>query len=921
MFGENYVNVPFDQSQGKNMFLRVTNIKIMLNTNILGMTPTPLTFDMLYHHDLEKGRYPTAQYSLPYFTDSVKYPMDYLTSKTYSERVDFFFNKKRFNTMCRTFGTNYIDYTEGNGDDEEEEDDDSEDDDSEDDDSEDDDSVRTPDLRSSVGVRGLSRKDSPLKVTASNDKHRTESIPSTMGSNTGLSGHRRQSERVKQGQIAKIVRTPEQGGTTCAGVRGITGHGLPSKVIKKDTSNDKMPYHDSMSGGYKENNIQTITFDGKPSPVIPRFTTLVPHSVNTTTPALTRRNSTNDLRKNDSYNKPTRMLREAPFGGAAKDTVKQEMENADHNVRCMLVLLVPIADEFMNVFQSSYDQYILNKPSPELYTLRNIDPTMLLNPTWLPFYNYFAARKYAPPIQEISYIKQGGTKYAVTNVIWLNDIVNHPIYREFLTTFYEKNLEKQNNRPKIKTQLSERLQMFRGLIQRNQSTKNAKTTLFMRMFETLLQNVNITTKGVGRNIKTPNEQIESIIEQFGNDSNPDTAALSSNINKVVSAVTNPKDAAKRDSVIRMATSFAKIIVIYNKFIQNGKLSNADWFSMIDNIVSAYIEYSLYNESADKGMQINLKDDARIFTELYNQSLFIKALQLLDDFLHNRISRFDMNEKNLDGTPKSKLELDIIRIIKTSFPYYIKLNDDIVKHLRNVIEPIRRSSNAKLQSFLKNMFIPDKTTVTTSSGADDDQYALVEVYNKYIANTRKHIHKRFTDELMYTGVSTVVESDGSKTNTTPTTQKPGETPGVGNKPSGGDEPATSSYREIPEIYVYVNVVQKDEYEGSENRTCIMSDDVVANNLKRVLFANTMLDDSFPEVNPYRVFQFLKGSENKTPFNAENITKTLSEGNVEPNKSNSQSPITNGLKGGSKRPPRNTYKYVPKRFAGRNTRKHR
>ena len=118
MFGENYANVPFVESEGKNMYLRVTNIKIMLNTNILGMKPTPLTFDMLYHHDLEKGRYPTAQYSLPFFTDSVRYPMDFLTSKTYSERVDFFFNKKRFNTMCRTFGTNYIDYTEGDDEDE-----------------------------------------------------------------------------------------------------------------------------------------------------------------------------------------------------------------------------------------------------------------------------------------------------------------------------------------------------------------------------------------------------------------------------------------------------------------------------------------------------------------------------------------------------------------------------------------------------------------------------------------------------------------------------------------------------------------------------------------------------------------------------------------------------------------------------------
>ena len=788
MFGENYVDVPFDQSQGKSMFLRVTNIKIMLNTNILGMNPTPLTFDMLHHHDLEKGRYPTAQYSLPYFTDSVKYPMDYLTSKTYSERVDFFFNKKRFNTMCRTFGTNYIDYGEDDDEDDEED------------------------------------------ITENGDDEEEEE---------------------------KGVAKPGNSSTDGDSKPDTYTHNTRSRTKKKTVS-----------------------------PVLPTI-----------------------IEGDD----------ESIDGGASKDPEKlskQELENADHNVRCMLVLLLPIADEFTNVFQSSYDQYILNKPSPELYTLRNIDPTMLLNPTWLPLYNYFAIRKYEPPIQEISYIKQGGAKYAVTSVVWLNDIVNHPIYREFLTTFYEKNLEKQNNRPKIKSQLNERLEMFRGTIRRNQSTKDSKTNLFMRIFETLLQNVNITTKKQGKKEIPPTKQIEDIVRKFNSDASPDTAALTGDINKAVSAVTNPKDAAKRDSVIKMATSFAKIIATNNTFVKDGKLSNANWYGMIDNIVSAYIEYSLYNESADKGMQINLKDDARVFTELYNQSLFIKALRLLDDFLHNRIARFDMNDKNLDGTPKSKLELDIIRIIKTNFPYYIKLNDDIVKHLRNVLEPLRRSSNSKLQSFLKNMFIPDKAT-TSPGNPSSDQYALVEIYNKYIANTRKHIHKRFTDELMYTGVSTIVENAGSNSNNVSSTTPP-QTPGVGNKPAGGDA-EQSSFREIPEIYVYVNVVQKDDYEGSGNRTCVMNDDIVANNLKRVLFANTMLDDSFPEVNPYRGYQFLKGSEDKTPFNAENMTKPLAD----INKSIPQTSAPNGLKGGSKRirPRRNTHKYMSKHFARRNTRKHR
>lgn len=999
MFDENYVNVPFDQSQGidqspdKNVFLRVTNIKIMLNTNILGMKPTPLTFDMLHHHDLEKGRYPTAQYSLPYFTDSVKYPMDYLTSKTYSERVDFFFNKKRFNTMCRTFGTNYIDYGEDDGEKKQEE----EAEDGEEDNGENTTYDETEDVvpKGSTDELPIITTDNTPTVTkpyivyhyepAMINLLRGEQIPFNIFANKLISPTSNPifklqlfENKNEKTELLDIIQKFIQVSITNYKNFIVIGKNDHSRVLKTFTEIIRA-YNTFVFITIKTNlinwviytintNARTLQYrrivdnwerfiDLISKPFLPnvsetpdelkdiqkemfaQFKNQIENGIsndkdviqNKFYPKLLDRlksivaKTWNDLIGVETNRRSTRARTQPErfrFGGK-KDLVKlskQEMENADHNVRCMLILLLPIADEFANVFQSSYDQYILNKPSPELYTLRNIDPTMLLNPTWLPFYNYFAARKYAPPIQEISYIKQGGTKYAVTSVIWLNDIVNHPIYREFLTTFYEKNLEKQNNRPKIKSQLSERLEMFRAMIRRNQSTKDKQTNLFMQMFETLLQNVNITTKTQGKKKITPSEQIDNIVNQLSNDANPDTAALTSDINKTVSAVTNPKDAAKRDSVIKMATSFAKIIAINHKFGKDEKLSNANWFSMIDNIVSAYIEYALYNESADKGMQINLKDHARVFTELYNQSLYIKALRLLDDFLHNRISRFDMNEKNLDGTPKSKLELDIIRIIKTSFPYYIQLNDDIVKRLRNVLEPLRRSSNSKLQLFLKTLFIPDKKTASPGDPLDD-QYALVEIYNKYIANTRKHIHKRFVDELMYTGISTIVESEGSNSTQNSSSSTNPETPGVGNKPSGGDDPPKPTYREIPEIYVYMNVVQKEDYEGSDNRQCIDSDDRLANNLKRVLFANTMLDDSFPEVNSYRVSQFLKGSKDNTPFNAENLTKPLFENDAKVNKSIPQTP---GEKGGSKRilrPPRNTHKYMSKHLFQKNTRKRR
>ncbi|NBR70466.1 MAG: hypothetical protein EBT69_09890, partial [Verrucomicrobia bacterium] len=170
---------------------------------------------------------------------------------------------------------------------------------------------------------------------------------------------------------------------------------------------------------------------------------------------------------------------------------KMEKENGDYNIKCMLILLLPIADEFTNLFQTSYEQYILNEPSSEIYTIRNIDPTTLLNPTWIPFYKYFSPTTYYKPVQEISYLNRNGKKYVVNGVIWLNDLVNHPVYRDFLSTFYEKMREKINNKKKIEKQMKERIGVFKGLLIKYQKYPNdTGNSLWLIIIRTLLTNIN-----------------------------------------------------------------------------------------------------------------------------------------------------------------------------------------------------------------------------------------------------------------------------------------------------------------------------------------------------------------------------------------------------------------------------------------------
>jgi hypothetical protein len=686
----------------------------MLNTNIPGMAnPTPFQFSMLSHPDLEKGRFSATKYTLPYFTDTVKYPMDMLTPKLYSDRVDFFFNKTRFNKILRKTMVNYV-------------------------------------------------EDSP-------------------------------------------------------------------DVDDIDDNNDE-----SVKG--------------------------------------------------------QKQLEE--------ERARQLQENADHNIKCMLILLFPIADELGNVFKTSYDQFILNNPSPELYTLRNIDPVTFLNPSWLPIYNYFSERVYTAPINEISYLKVNGTQYIVADVIWQNDLINHPIYREFVSVYYDKLQEKRNNRQKINKEFKERKEMFKTLILKyiEFDTKTPPTkNVFEVMIDTLKQNVSGEQPA-----REPNKKYE--------------------IAPVSGTNFNQRENTKRDVITKMINylgSMDDILQGYDGELSgNQKLNNVsiskDTISkrlrgpnggedlldkIVDNITNAYIDYTNYNEQANGALKLTLKDTTRILTELYNVAILLKTVKLLTDFVSDKIRRLDLSEKNDDGSKKTKLELDMLRVLKTNYTYYIDLNTAIATSLKNVVEPARRSPNMKLQSFLKQLAIPGQSD-------PEDPAMLIDIYDKYISSIRTRVKRDYIEKYMNVGVSNVQSASTDKSD-------------------------AMFSGEMPEIYVYINVVKKDVYEKNDNRRCIMNDDRITNNLKQVLYSNTMLDNSFPEMNAYRDFMFLGNntsetentkSDNKRQPEKRQLEKAPPENADKQNKNRNQNnkdkeDDLDEMEGGTKR---RTHKY--RIYRNRHTRKH-
>jgi hypothetical protein len=90
-----------------------------------------------------------------------------------------------------------------------------------------------------------------------------------------------------------------------------------------------------------------------------------------------------------------------------KGEVHDKNDIIDHNIMAMLFLLFPTRYPVINDVKNSFD------------TFRGFDPLKTL---------FFNPLNRAP----FSYLKIGSETYTVQKVIWLNDFLNHPRYRQFL---------------------------------------------------------------------------------------------------------------------------------------------------------------------------------------------------------------------------------------------------------------------------------------------------------------------------------------------------------------------------------------------------------------------------------------------------------------------------------------------------------
>jgi hypothetical protein len=483
------------------------------------------------------------------------------------------------------------------------------------------------------------------------------------------------------------------------------------------------------------------------------------------------------------------------------------MDNTEYNVMTMLRCLFPISSDFGKLVSTTYRQYILGEFNMNIFSFNFLNPFGTKNE------------------EEIS-LKIHGKEDLITDVIWLNDVINHPEYREFVKTYNVKMRERLGFAKSVDVMVNDKLRDFALKLSSfyaapvatavpsvpaagTASTATASPPavaatsvedLYHKLLADLSGNmVNGAPTSLDKRQNAKNETIQRMMNRLKTDVFIDRL-------KEVTQQVEMNPTAKKPTVRKF-----KQMDEYKKF-----LSNAE--EVANTITRVYNDLFLYNSG--KEFVINLSADvSRPFGLLYTSAIYVKTARLVKLFIQGIVPQFDLKEKNHDGSDKSKEEVDIIRELKENNTQYVELSKQINESLKNIYPPTRESSNFDLQQLLKSMKEQQTTSLGVANGGSPSTIAeadfFKDIYAKYMRGTVRH---PFSMHYMYTGVNTITAKTGD-----------------------------SGKNIMKEIHVMVDVIDKKKYIRKKNK-CAVSDDILSNE-----FLYLLNFDNLYQVNPYRLYE--------------------------------------------------------------------
>lgn len=423
-------------------------------------------------------------------------------------------------------------------------------------------------------------------------------------------------------------------------------------------------------------------------------------------------------------------------------SAEEVRKNLIHNVKIMLELLFPMSFPATLNVTDSFNLYIKQNIDFDLNTaFSNVSKH---------FFKSVTAVTSSIQTKYFSYLKIDGNVYTVTKLIWLNDLLNHPIYRDFINEFIGfiqlAQQQKQSLEGVIKdktTTLFERIQIDTSTMEDTRNSLN----IYYGYIEKFVNNIppNIVKSGSldSQRLEKFNNDLKQLIilliriaylhidftidiNGSNNTSNQSIDDFVKQLDEAISYITTAS-VKKSNSKRRGATQidideYNAAEEIANKAIGNFKLTNIQPKSIESNYLSELIVlmndvFDIYNRLKSSNIGTLTGIPPEFLTRITNINNEIKSITT-NNIIKDKYLSENANI-NLEGENP-----DVVSELTKNFPTYITYSNKI----KALLSPERSTTNTDLQniiiSYSKGKSQTDANSFDNLMKAIQQQYVLM-----------------------------------------------------------------------------------------------------------------------------------------------------------------------------------------------------
>lgn len=399
------------------------------------------------------------------------------------------------------------------------------------------------------------------------------------------------------------------------------------------------------------------------------------------------------------------------------------------NVMSMLELLFPTSFPNKKNLYSSYEAYILQKYDTDFsFSLKN------------PFLaNY-----------EFSYLLMNSKTYTVSKVVWLNDVYNNPVYKQFIgdfSNFQDKIVDENKRIDEIMKQKWESLYKYLESVAFQWKENDIKELIFSNAvwFPKPGKDYSIAFKDLVRENR-PKKSDEFFNTYFKGLKIENILERAEDLEK---SMYGPllEDGKYRDSSTSKRDFFAKYLNFLTTMLQVGSIkrpinggTNPDVDAMYDMIVKT-------NEVFDSIPNVPQKS---------KQSYRRIAADIKEIYTYNVIKSKYLDQNQLNINIKDEEEF-IVNKLKSEFKIFI----NFIENIKKILPGQKVSTNEDLQRLINDYAV--QTDKSKSCGFDD---VMLYIYNNFVkkassTKSPENCSNILSEKYFYTGLTKINMNDFDK----------------------------------------------------------------------------------------------------------------------------------------------------------------